>query len=349
LLNKIEIQQRLQKKLKLLLEPLEIVKITQGQEVQKKFKADVLVKTRYKNKEKDLVIEIKSIGEPRHIEQAITQLKLYTNNIDNSYPIVASSFLSEKSREICKQLNVGYIDLLGNIYLDLPYFHIDKQSKETIPKEKKKQKQLFSPIATRIIRTLLLEPDDEWTIKSLSEKTKVSLGYTHRVIEKLTNELFLERNKDYKLTLKDKSRLLDTWRNAYSFENNSIKSFYTFEKNKDAIFKKIEESANLIGSRSALTLHSGASFVAPFVRYTDIHMYVESKIDQWIKKLDLRPAESGANIYLITPYDEGVFQGLQTINGKKVVSNIQLYLDLYNYPKRGREQADFLRERKIKF
>ncbi len=349
MLNEIEIHQRLQKKLKFLLEPLEIVKITQEQDVQKKFKADVVVKTKYKNKEKNLVIEIKSMGEPRIIEQAISQLKLLTNNIDNSYPIVASSFLSEKSREICKQLNVGYIDLLGNIYIDLPYLHIDKQSKETIPTEKKKQKQLFSPIATRIIRTLLLEPNNEWTIKSLSEKTQVSLGYTHRVIERLTDDLFIERNENYRLMFKDKSRLLDTWRESYSFENNSIKSFYTFEKNKDILFKKIDEQANSIESQYALTLHSGASFVAPFVRYTDIHMYVESKIDQWVKKLDLRPVESGANIYLILPYDKGVFQGLQTINGKKIVSNIQLYLDLYNYPKRGREQADFLREQKIKF
>jgi hypothetical protein len=31
------------------------------------------------------------------------------------------------------------------------------------------------------------------------------------------------------------------------------------------------------------------------------------------------------------------------------VSNVQLYVDLYNYPARGREQADFLRERKIGF
>jgi hypothetical protein len=289
------------------------------------------------------------MGEPRIIEQAISQLKLLTNNMENSYPIVASSFLSEKSREICKQLNVGYIDLLGNIYINLPYLHIDKQSKETITIEKKKQKQLFSPIATRIIRTLLLEPDNEWTIKSLSEKTQVSLGYTHRVVERLTDDLFIERNKNYKLTLKDKSRLLDTWRELYKFENNTIRSFYTFEKNKDTLFKKIEELANSIESQYAFTLHSGASFVAPFVRFTDFHMYVESNLDQWIKKLDLRPVESGANIYLIEPYDEGVFQGLQTINGKKIVSNIQLYLDLYNYPKRGREQADFLRERKIKF
>ena len=59
--------------------------------------------------------------------------------------------------------------------------------------------------------------------------------------------------------------------------------------------------------------------------------------------------ESGANVYLLKPYDMGVFQDIQTINELKVVSNIQLYLDLYNYPKRGREQAEFLREKKLKF
>jgi len=348
-LNETEIKLRIQNKLDVLLEPLKIIKTTQQVLIQKEFYPDILVKTKYKNKEKNLIIEVKSTGEPRRIEEAISQLKVYTKNIENSYPIVASSYLSEKSREICKELNVGYIDLLGNIYIDLPYLHIDKQSNETIPIEKKKQKQLFSPVATRIIRTLLLEPDNEWTIKSLSEKTQVSLGYTHRVVERLIDDLFLERNKNYKLALKDKTRLLNKWRDSYFFEDNIIKSFYTFEKNKETLFKNIEELANSIESQYAFTLHSGTSFVAPFVRYTDIHVYVDSKIDQWIKKLDLRPVESGANIYLIEPYDEGVFQGLQTINGKKIVSNIQLYLDLYNYPKRGREQADFLREKKIKF
>jgi hypothetical protein len=40
---------------------------------------------------------------------------------------------------------------------------------------------------------------------------------------------------------------------------------------------------------------------------------------------------------------------LQVVEGVKVVSDVQLYVDLYNYPARGREQADFLRERKMGF
>ncbi len=344
-----EIQQRLQQQLKSLLSPLQIKSVKLDPRIENEKIADIIAKTKYKKKVTIFVIEVKSLGEPRHIKQAITQVKLVSKTIPNSYPVVASSFLSETSREICKKSDVGYIDLLGNIYIDLPQIHIEKESKKTKQVEKKKQKQLFSPVATRIIRSLLTEPEKKWTIQSLSQQSEVSLGYTHRVVEKLTDKQFLERNNDYKLLLTNKSRLLDTWRENYSFKDNTIYSYYTFEKNKNTLFNKIQKTSLSIKSSYALTLHSGASFIAPYVRYTDVHLYIKSNREDWIQHLDLRPVESGANIYLFIPYDKGVLQTLQTIKGNVVASNLQLYLDLYSYPKRGKEQAEKIREEKIQF
>jgi hypothetical protein len=344
-----EIQKRLRKQIKSLLSPIEIKSVKQQYHIQNQRIADLVVKTRYNNKDTLFVIKVKSIGEPRHIEQAITQVKLISKVIPNSYPVVASSFISETSREICKKLNVGYVDLFGNIYIDLPQIHIEKETKKTKQVEKKKQKKLFSPVATRIIRSLLSEPAGQWTIQSLSEKSEVSLGYAHRIVEKLIDKKFLERNKDYKLIFIDKSGLLDSWRDSYTFKNNKIYSYYTFEKNKNSLFNEIKKASQLIGSQYALTLHSGASLIAPYVRYTDVHLYIKNDMDKWVQKLDLRPVESGANIYFIEPYDKGVMQNLQTIKGNQIVSNIQLYLDLYSYPKRGREQAEKIREEKINF
>jgi len=344
-----EIQKRLRKQIRSLLSPIEIKSVKQQYHIQNQRIADLVVKTRYNNKDTLFVIKVKSIGEPRHIEQAITQVKLISKVIPNSYPVVASSFISETSREICKKLNVGYVDLFGNIYIDLPRIHIEKETKKTKQVEKKKQKKLFSPVATRIIRSLLSEPAGQWTIQSLSEKSEVSLGYAHRIVEKLIDKKFLERNKDYKLIFIDKSGLLDSWRDSYTFKNNKIYSYYTFEKNKNSLFNEIKKTSQLIGSQYALTLHSGASLIAPYVRYTDVHLYIKNDMDKWVQKLDLRPVESGANIYFIEPYDKGVMQNLQTIKGNQIVSNIQLYLDLYSYPKRGREQAEKIREEKINF
>jgi hypothetical protein len=80
-------------------------------------------------------------------------------------------------------------------------------------------------------------------------------------------------------------------------------------------------------------------------------MYISNSGDlsKWIPLLDLRPVESGSNVSIYIPYDEGVFYNVQEANGIKIVGNIQLYLDLYNYPARGREQAEFLRREEIKF
>jgi hypothetical protein len=348
-LSEKEVRQRLEQKIKFLLSPLEIRSLKQEYPIQNQKNVDIVVKTKYKKKETTFVIEVKSIGEPRYIEQAITQVKLLSKTIRNSYPVVASSYLSETSREICKKLDVGYIDLFGNIYIDLPQIHIEKESNKTKEVEKKKQKQLFSPVATRIIRSLLTKPEEKWTIQLLSEKSQVSLGYAHRIVEKLIDKKFLERNNDYKLILIDKSRLLDIWRDNYTFKNNTIYSYYTFEKNKDTLFNKIKKASKSIKSSYAFTLHSGASFIAPYVRYNDIHLYIKSNMDQMIQILDLRPVESGANIYLIEPYDQGVMQNLQMIKGNAIVSNIQLYIDLYSYPKRGKEQAEKIREEKINF
>jgi len=67
-----------------------------------------------------------------------------------------------------------------------------------------------------------------------------------------------------------------------------------------------------------------------------------------ISVLKLTPVEFGGNVYLIEPPDEGYLMNMQSKDGLKIVSNIQLYLDLYNYPKRGHEQANHLREKVLR-
>jgi len=73
-----------------------------------------------------------------------------------------------------------------------------------------------------------------------------------------------------------------------------------------------------------------------------------SKFNEIAAALELKAVPTGANVILLRPYDEGVFYGLQDVGGAKVVSDIQLYLDLKSYKGRGEEAADFLYERRIR-
>ena len=59
--------------------------------------------------------------------------------------------------------------------------------------------------------------------------------------------------------------------------------------------------------------------------------------------LDLKELKKGGNFYLIKPYyKSAVFFNTQTMKGYNVVSDLQLYLDLYNFPQRGRDHAEYL-------
>jgi hypothetical protein len=96
-------------------------------------------------------------------------------------------------------------------------------------------------------------------------------------------------------------------------------------------------------------LHAGASLIAPHVRFNDVHVYIEDDLQAWVGALDLHTVEFGGNVHLLRPYDEGVFSRMRNLEGIATVGNIQLYLDLYHYPARGRKQAEFLPDKKIAF
>jgi len=75
-------------------------------------------------------------------------------------------------------------------------------------------------------------------------------------------------------------------------------------------------------------------------------LYVSAKdvAEEIAEKLELNPTPKGGNVKFVLPYDEGVFYGTRKVRDVKVVSNVQLYVDLYNFPARGEEAASRLLE-----
>jgi hypothetical protein len=313
--------------------------------------ADLVLKIRIDDVIKNLVCEVKTSGEPRYIFQAVSQVRLYSSLIENSYPVVAVPHIGEKSKEICKSFDVGYIDFDGNVYLKFDHVLIEKEGKKSLTRAKRQVKDLFAPLSSRILRILLVDPEMSWTLSQLSKTAKISIGYTHKIAKTLEERGYAIRDQNYRLKLSRPRSLLDEWASKYDFTTaNTLNNFYTFERDPSLFIEKIRDVANQNNLEYALTLHAGAFLIAPYVRYTDVHAYIKPKeVNMWKDCLNLRPVESGGTVMLVEPYDEGVFWGIQKINGIKVVSNIQLYVDLFNYPARGREQAEFLREKKIRF
>lgn len=351
MIREAEIIGQLAKRLRDLVPQLKLSKIEKYKRI-KDVEIDIVAHVQVGKAKRKLIIEAKSSGEPRYLRQAANQLRSYAPLVPDSYPVIVAPYISERGAVICKENQVGFIDLSGNYTLAFDNVYLEKSGYPNVIVARKSLRTLFSPVSTRIIRVMLENPKTEWKLSDLVLETEVSLGLTHRVSEKLIDEEFAKKGKGKRLVLANPKALLDSWREQYALTQNEHLMYYSFEKDPVQLMKKIAKTAKERGLKYALALFSGASLVAPFIRgIATTYFYIGSKedLDTWIKALDLRVVESGGNVHILVPYDKGVFYNTQAIRQMQVVGNIQLYLDLYNHPARGREQAAFLREQKIGF
>jgi hypothetical protein len=264
-------------------------------------------------------------------------------------PLIVAPYIGPRGRELCRQEGVSYIDTLGNIGIFLKDSFILKESKESIKTEARTLKSLFSTKSTRIIRVILEDSTRLWKFQDLVDSSKVSLGQVYNVIKKLADEEYVEKTKQG-IKVIQPAKLLDNWAKYYRFtEFNTISMFYSAERDYNELIKNLALTAKMLNYNYAFTLFASALLVAPYVRTPFIHLYMLGDMEKFAQKANLRPVTSGGNVSLIKPYDEGVLNIVNEINGIRIVGNIQLYLDLINYPARGKEQAEFLREKKIRF
>ncbi|OGD53630.1 hypothetical protein A3K81_03305 [Candidatus Bathyarchaeota archaeon RBG_13_60_20] len=205
-------------------------------------------------------------------------------------------------------------------------------------------KNIFEPKASRILRCLLTNPGEAWSVRRIADEAQVSVGFTHAVTVSLLEQGYAARNEGNSIELVNPIKLLERWASYHQYlHENRFEDYYTFEKS----IEKSMEWLGKVSSRYALTTLSGAYLVSPYVRPAVVEMYVgdEDQKESIVKNLDLRPTASEGNVRLVHPYDEGVFYKAQDIDGVMIVSDVQLYVDLVNYPSRGEEAARSILEK----
>ena len=349
MVSEAEVKVQFINRLATLLPQLEIAEL----EADKSFQGttfDFVARVRVGRVRKILLGEVKSCGQPRYLRQAIAQFRETGIASDSTYFVITAPYFSPRGLEICRRHKVGCVDLAGSYYLEFDGIYIERIVEEKPKPVRRMLKSLFSPVSSRIVRAMLEEPDRVWKLTELTKATGASLGQTYNVSEKLAHEGFARKSTRGGVTLTDSAGLLDTWREEYDVTAlNKVHSFHSWERDPARLMARVRQAAERLGAKYALTLHAGASLVAPYVRFNDVHFYVGADPQAWADELDLHTVEFGGNVHLLRPYDEGVFYRLRCPQGMAVVGNIQLYLDLYKYPARGREQAEFLREKEIAF
>ncbi len=309
---------------------------------------DLVVILRVLGQERTLVVEAKATGQPKRAREAVDQLSrlMRARTTKNTYPVFAAPFISDASAAICRESNVGFFDLAGNCWLSLDDAYVERVSPQNPYKEKRDSIALFSPKSSRVLRTLLNEPKRKWQVQQLSKTADVSMGLVSKIKRALEEREWIATGPGGIEVVRPEAMLL-AWADAYSYKRNGVSEFYSLEPMADAEVA-VAAWCRENGVPYALTGFSGARLSSPRVRYSRASIYVSSRVDSLALNTQLKPVDSGGNVLILKPYDEGVFEGSQTRYDLQTVSPIQLFLDVRSMAGRGEEAAEEILVRELR-
>jgi DNA-binding Lrp family transcriptional regulator len=197
---------------------------------------------------------------------------------------------------------------------------------------------------------MLKSPKQRWGIRELAEKIGLNPGYVSRMAKSLDESGYAARANG-KISLRAPKEILDDWVRSYDLKRNEHHRFFMLAPDVKSILRRLREINVPPKVKYALSVQAGAGLVAPHAVYKEVHLYLKTPnaIGFFQEALDLKAADQGANLVLMLPYyKHSVFYDSREIEELRVVSDIQLYLDLHGYPVRGREQAEHLYDRRLK-
>ncbi len=277
---------------------------------------------------------------------------------DRSIPVIASPYLSPASQQLLRDADAAFIDYAGNAWLTAPGIHIDRRGFANPSKEERGQRGLFSDKASLVLRTLLVARSPMGvreiasTVSSKDERIRLTPGYVSKVVGELQRRGYVTK-RDEGIVLRHATELLSDWTSSYRGRRRPIPaSYFIIAPSAEDLLPRIAEAFDAMGADYVFTGHAGASLVDRYAAFDVAEIYVRDLEAMTPALVDLgaRQVGRGANVHISMPhYRESAFYDRQVSKGgMKVVSDLQLYLDLYDYPVRGREQAEHLYERRLR-
>jgi hypothetical protein len=294
-----------------------------------------------------LVCEVKRLGQPRHVREAVYQLRhrLIAMRSQKVYGVFIAPYLSEESIAVLRGESLGYLDLAGNCFLSFGSVFIERRGAPNPSVRRRELREIFAPKASRVLRVLLKDRDRSWRVTELAQSAGVSLGQTSNVRRALIDREWADTDSSG-VRVKNPTALLNAWRGEYQAPVLHETQYYTLLHGKpleDAI--RTAFATPSIDRHLLLASFSAAQWLAPFGRVPGHFFYADTSGEAALKTaLQLDSVARGANIVVRRPKDNGVFiDRRQPAPGLWTTGPVQTYLDLAVAGDRGQEAADHLR------
>lgn len=274
-----------------------------------------------------LAVEAKRSLGPRDVAGLFGSVGRTLRALSPNIPIlVVAPWLSPRTRELLSAEGINYLDLTGNalVRLENPALFIQSQGADRDPSPTPRGKaRVRGPKAARLIRTLV-DVRPPYGVRDLAEASGLAPGYVSRLLDALDDDALLERTKRGQVESVDIAGLLRRWAANYElFSSNDAQPFLAARGAKDALAGLAELPA---AQQVAITGSFAAVRISPVAAPALLTVYV-SNTEAVAGALGLIPADQGANVVLLRPFDPIVWQRSDEENGVRYVAPSQAAVD----------------------
>jgi hypothetical protein len=239
--------------------------------------------------------------------------------------LVIAPWQSARTRELLEREGINYIDSTGNalLRLDHPavYIRTDGASRSPLPR-KRARARLRGAKAARLARALL-DVSPPYGVRELAEAAKVNPGYASQILEALSDDAFIERSRRGGVESVDVGGLLARWSEEYDvFETNVTRTYIAPR----GAAELLPETRQIDDVRLVVTGSFAAVRLAPVAAPALLCLYCDA-IDPASKRLGLLPADEGANVALLAPFDPVVWERTSIDDGIRYAAVSQVAVD----------------------
>jgi hypothetical protein len=296
----------------------------------------------------ETLIRISSTARPESAVLALSESPDAPKGADGVVLVLQKS--SQTTLRALRADDEQFVDVRrGIVRLRLPWLHVDRAGLpipvESLPPSRRAWLDPFGDRASLVARVLVERPERPWGAREIASEAGVSTMTASHVLRQL-RELGIvdvrKRGRAFEARLTSVQQLVEHWTRVYDWRRSPSVAMEAPIGSPERFLSRL---ASALGDRRwALTMQAGASFVARHAAWDIIHVYVEdpqATVDDFARTTGWEPGPG--QLVLMRPwYAHSAWKGARAFGNVNVVSDLQLVLDLWHYPVRGREQADVL-------
>ncbi|UTI63902.1 hypothetical protein NBH00_21475 [Paraconexibacter antarcticus] len=272
-----------------------------------------------------VAVEARAAMEPRDVDRLLTGIARSLRALAGYVPLlIVAPWLSGRTRELLAGQNVNYLDLTGNalLKLDNPAVFIQSDGAARNPNpEPRKPASIRGPRAARLIR-LLVDVRPPYGVTEIASAADVNPGYVSRLLDALDRDALITRGRRGVVDTVDVPALLRAWASDYDVFKRELVTTYVAPAGAATALAKLADTS----MRTTVTGSFAAVRLAPVAAPSLLAIYCEDPRTT-AEDLGLLPADDGANVTLLRPFDDVVWERVTVSDGVSFAAASQVAVD----------------------